>query len=280
MQRVLGCRHSWVVKCKFHRTCISSAARFLTRGSSVEDLAPMGETEMAALLGTKRLPLFPLDLVMFPGQTFPLNVFEPRYKVMFDMILAAQDDNESMLQNGLFGLVCVKPESEVGDVGRTDWRSYTIGTVVKVESIITVERSKDLICSNTSLYRIQVDDVERELLGYWTANASLIPMSGGKLNKSDTDMLSIMENAKLAYAEFLALKELNLSEEDQALVMLEMEKHCEDGVSLSNWLGARWPGSLATKQSLLESSDSAWRLLKLAIEFQKIIKQYSSSAQD
>jgi Lon protease-like protein len=47
-----------------------------------------------------RIPLFPLDLVLFPGMTLPLHIFEPRYKLMvahclgenleFGMILAEE----------------------------------------------------------------------------------------------------------------------------------------------------------------------------------------------
>src|SRR5271154_2404929 len=47
----------------------------------------------------KRIPLFPLDVVLMPGSELPLHIFEPRYKVMiarcldekleFGMILAA-----------------------------------------------------------------------------------------------------------------------------------------------------------------------------------------------
>lgn len=29
-----------------------------------------------------RIPIFPLDIVLFPGMTLPLHIFEPRYKVM------------------------------------------------------------------------------------------------------------------------------------------------------------------------------------------------------
>ena len=28
------------------------------------------------------LPLFPLDVVLFPGMALPLHIFEPRYKEM------------------------------------------------------------------------------------------------------------------------------------------------------------------------------------------------------
>ena len=34
------------------------------------------------------LPLFPLDLVLFPGATLPLHIFEPRYKEMIGECLA------------------------------------------------------------------------------------------------------------------------------------------------------------------------------------------------
>lgn len=31
---------------------------------------------------TKRIPLFPLEVVLFPGALLPLHIFEPRYKLM------------------------------------------------------------------------------------------------------------------------------------------------------------------------------------------------------
>jgi len=36
----------------------------------------------AAQMKPKRIPLFPLDVVLFPGATLPLHIFEPRYKQM------------------------------------------------------------------------------------------------------------------------------------------------------------------------------------------------------
>jgi ATP-dependent Lon protease len=33
-------------------------------------------------MSPKRIPLFPLSLVLFPGQAVPLHIFEPRYRVM------------------------------------------------------------------------------------------------------------------------------------------------------------------------------------------------------
>jgi ATP-dependent Lon protease len=33
-------------------------------------------------MNSARIPLFPLDLVLFPGQALPLHIFEPRYREM------------------------------------------------------------------------------------------------------------------------------------------------------------------------------------------------------
>lgn len=37
-----------------------------------------------------RIPLFPLDLVLFPGQAMPLHIFEPRYREMTQYCIQTQ----------------------------------------------------------------------------------------------------------------------------------------------------------------------------------------------
>ena len=61
-------------------------------------------------MGTlKRLPLFPLGLVLYPGERTPLHIFEPRYKQMTTFCL---EHNEP------FGVVLFEDE-EMADVGCT-----------------------------------------------------------------------------------------------------------------------------------------------------------------
>jgi Lon protease-like protein len=55
------------------------------------------------------LPLFPLDLVLFPGAPLPLHIFEPRYKEMIA---------ECLEQKKPFGMVRAK-ENAVAEVGCT-----------------------------------------------------------------------------------------------------------------------------------------------------------------
>ena len=57
---------------------------------------------------TTRLPLFPLNSVLFPGLVLPLNVFEPRYCALLRDLLALPEDAPRR-----FGVVAIRDGSEV-----------------------------------------------------------------------------------------------------------------------------------------------------------------------
>jgi Lon protease-like protein len=60
-------------------------------------------------LDTVTLPLFPLRLVLFPGQVLPLHIFEPRYRLMI---------NQCVEEEIPFGVVLMRDDTP-------DWRSYS-----------------------------------------------------------------------------------------------------------------------------------------------------------
>jgi len=67
------------------------------------------ETEAEKIQDLTALPLFLLPSVAFPGQSFPLHIFEPRYKLMIRRCLAG---------SRRFGLVCATASHpNGGDVG-------------------------------------------------------------------------------------------------------------------------------------------------------------------
>ncbi|HEX7971949.1 MAG TPA: LON peptidase substrate-binding domain-containing protein [Thiobacillus sp.] len=74
---------------------------------------------MSAALKSSRLPLFPLNTVVFPGGRLPLKVFEQRY---LDMIKQAIADNSP------FGICAIREGTETG----TPAVPYPIGTRVHV----------------------------------------------------------------------------------------------------------------------------------------------------
>jgi Lon protease-like protein len=78
----------------------------------------------------KELPLFPLNVVLFPRMTLPLRIFEPRYLQMVD---------ECVRGDAMFGVVCIKEGQEVGGPAIP----YGVGTTAR---IIDVEKkSSDLL---------------------------------------------------------------------------------------------------------------------------------------
>jgi len=75
---------------------------------------------------TKTIPIFPLDLVLFPRQTLPLRVFEPRYKQLVD---------DCMLGDGQFGVCLIDENNSVNG-----WNSpKLIGTIAKITECKDVE---------------------------------------------------------------------------------------------------------------------------------------------
>ncbi|MGI4893568.1 MAG: LON peptidase substrate-binding domain-containing protein [Janthinobacterium lividum] len=63
----------------------------------------------------QRLPLFPLGSVLFPGLVLPLSVFEPRYRLLVqDLVAEAGDDDDDDVVRG-FGVVAIKAGHEVGE---------------------------------------------------------------------------------------------------------------------------------------------------------------------
>ena len=75
---------------------------------------------------TKIIPIFPLDLVLFPRQELPLRIFEPRYKQLVD---------DCMLGDGQFGVCLIDEQSSVNG-----WNSpKLVGTIAKISKCEDVE---------------------------------------------------------------------------------------------------------------------------------------------
>ncbi|GIS73907.1 MAG: hypothetical protein CM1200mP11_1220 [Nitrosopumilaceae archaeon] len=61
---------------------------------------------------TKIIPIFPLDLVLFPRQELPLRIFEPRYKQLVD---------DCMLGDGQFGVCLIDEQNSVNGWNSQNW---------------------------------------------------------------------------------------------------------------------------------------------------------------
>ena len=87
------------------------------------------------------LPLFPLDVVLFPGEDLPLHIFEPRYRLMI---------NECNEQKTAFGIVLVQPHSE-----HLKEEPYPVGTMAQIEVLDRLEDGRmNLIARGLQRFRI------------------------------------------------------------------------------------------------------------------------------
>lgn len=93
------------------------------------------------------LPLFPLNVVLFPGADLPLHIFEPRYRQMI---------NECYSQGKPFGVVLVRPESE-----HLQEEPFPVGTLAEIEALVRLDDGRmNLIARGGK--RFQIHSLHRE----------------------------------------------------------------------------------------------------------------------
>jgi Lon protease-like protein len=97
------------------------------------------------------LPLFPLNVVLFPGAELPLHIFEPRYRLMI---------SECYEQEKPFGVVLAQPESEI-----LQEEPYSVGTMAEIEALDRLEDGRmNLIVKGTQRFRILSQHREKPYL--------------------------------------------------------------------------------------------------------------------
>ena len=86
------------------------------------------------------IPIFPLDLVLFPNQDLPLRIFEPRYKQMVD---------DCMMGEKEFG-ICLGHDSAT----ISNWQApYDIGTIAKIVECKDVDSTSGHLFLNVRGHR-------------------------------------------------------------------------------------------------------------------------------
>lgn len=94
----------------------------------------------------KKIPIFPLQLVFFPGEKLPLHIFEPRYKDMLDY--------------------CLKDKISFGIASYIKNKISRIGCVARIDSIEKKYKDGrlDIICTGTNRFHIKKFDSSRPFL--------------------------------------------------------------------------------------------------------------------
>jgi len=185
------------------------------------------------------IPLFPLDVVLFPGTPLPLHIFEPRYKEMI---------GECLAQNRVFGVIRAGEQS-MAEVGCT----AEIVTVVKEYP----DGRLDLVAEGRKRFEVLSVNQERSFL---QAEVRLIDDEPGTPSQEDTARATQLHSELLA----MASAQQDLSAADPSL--------------LSFYLAASLPLDLDFKQKLLSLRSEAGRLSLLIKYLEQLIPNLHRAA--
>ncbi|WP_327069623.1 LON peptidase substrate-binding domain-containing protein [Kitasatospora sp. NBC_01302] len=208
---------------------------------------------------TERLPIFPLNAVLYPGLVLPLHVFEERYRRLVADLLAGPED-----QPRRFGVLAIKDGREVAPVTESDEPAgpldglgtatgdplealHHIGCVADVASITPQQDGRyELLITGTTRFRLR----EVETGGpYLTGRCELIEEEQGT---GAGALAGGVERAFRAYQKRLAGARQASLTGDQELP--------DDPQVLSYLVAAASVLEVPVKQQLLACPDTATRL--------------------
>ena len=117
------------------------------------------------------LPLFPLNLVLFPGMVLPLHIFEPRYRLMV---------TECQQEQKPFVVVLVRPESK-----HMQEQTYAIGTTAEIRELDRLEDGRfNLMAMGVQRFRILSQHNEKPYLSGLVEPYEDVPESTENLTTS------------------------------------------------------------------------------------------------
>ncbi|MBZ5600476.1 MAG: LON peptidase substrate-binding domain-containing protein [Acidobacteriia bacterium] len=179
------------------------------------------------------LPLFPLDLVLFPGTPLPLHIFEPRYREMI---------GECLAQKRPFGVLRAKDEG-VAEIGCT----AEIVTVTKKYE----DGRMDIVTQGVERFEVMEVNQERAFL--------------------QGEVVYLHDEPGRATAEDVA-RAVKLHNEILALAGAEQQKPSEEEIAqLSFHIAGSMPLDLDFKQNLLGMKSEPERLQAVITYFETIL---------
>ena len=173
-----------------------------------------------------RVPLFPLNTVLFPGGPLPLRIFEPRY---LDMI------SRSLREELPFGVLLIRDGVEAGGPAST----CDVGTLAKITDWY---QGSDGLLGVTAIgtERFQLLSVERQEDGLSVGEVAMMPAPPPTpLPQKYADLAQILDTV---------LNDLGRLYED-------LERRADDAAWVAWRFAEILPIDLEEKQAILESDD-------------------------
>ncbi len=184
-----------------------------------------------------QIPLFPLNLVLFPAGPLPLRIFETRY---YDMV------RRCMREGSGFGVVLIR---EGAESGTGDTEVYEVGTTADITDFHQLaDGLLGLSCVGRRRFRIVARSRQTDGLNL------------GEVNWLEAEPAVLVPPR---HARLPALLQSVLPQLGEVYTGIEM--HLDDAAWVGHRLAEILPLPLAVKQSYLELDDPLERLDKLAL---------------
>jgi uncharacterized protein len=210
---------------------------------------------------TRRIPLFPLGTVLYPGLIMPLHIFEPRYRMLVQRLIDAPDDSPRE-----FGVVAIRDGLEVGVDGARSL--HPIGCAAALREVEAYEdgrfdittvgtRRFTIVSIDTSgpLWEAEIEDLDDEDESDPAMHALTLAV-----NHSFARYRAALRGAPEELDEF-ATSGLEASEDDEDLPNgVDESGLITDPTVLSYAVAAAMILELPEKQFLLAASSTASRL--------------------
>ncbi len=181
---------------------------------------------------TTTLPLFPLSLVLFPGMTLPLHIFEERYKRMIGLCLREGHD---------FGVVLASATTSVPG----QYATYAVGTTAHISGATRFpDGCMNLVTTGDQRFRVLSLDWELE---YCVARIEWLP-------EPASDAHTLRDQATRRWNAFRR-QIATMTNEDFTAADVPINP-----TDASYELAALLPVNTIEKQRLLEATDTAARL--------------------
>ena len=177
----------------------------------------------------RQIPLFPLQVVLFPGGFLPMHIFEPRYHTMIKFCLEHESE---------FGVVLIKEGEEVGEVATP----YDVGTAARILHVENLDDGRMNIIT-AGEYRFQILEIQ-EHLSYLTGRVRMLDDPDTEIEAVSDELTTRTEEVYKAY-EALSSRLL--------FAWNPPDEQPEEPRDLAYQIGIRLRISLKEKQALLET---------------------------
>jgi hypothetical protein len=183
-----------------------------------------------------RLPIFPLATVLVPGLVLPLRIFEPRYRVLVEALMALPEGATRQ-----FGVIALRSGSEAGDLDPPD--VHAVGCTAELREVTPYADGRfDIVTVGETRFRLTGLDTAAGT-PYHTGIVEFLPESDGE---GDVQRLAgVVTHLFAAYREALGVEVSALPDDPQVISYL---------------IAAAVVLHLPARQSLLEQPTTADRL--------------------